>query len=207
MYIRTQIVLHTSDGIPANWITNSWCLSTASNPTTADYNAYTALFRQFYVDIVSVLAIPVAQIEHQAKYINLGSILKPNYPIYEEVWTLPSLNSNAQLPSEVAICLSMQGTRVSGIAQARRRGRVFIGTIASATMTNGRPNAATRTTLVNAVNALKDGLLLASLPAVLCIWSKRDTQAVTVNNVWVDDAYDTQRRRGPRATVRTTLVI
>lgn len=207
MYLRAQIVLATSDAIPANYVTNSWCLSTAADPTVADYNAYTALFRQFYVDISTALAIPITSIGHLAKYINLASILKPNYPLYEETWSLPAPNSNAQLPSEVSICLSMQGTRVSGIPQARRRGRVFIGTIAAATMTNGRPNLLTRTLLVDSVNGLKDGLLLAPLPASLCVWSKIDSQAVAVNNVWVDDAYDTQRRRGPKATARTTLVI
>lgn len=205
--LRVQITLATSDAIPANYVTNSWCINTGSVPSNAQFAEYVQDFRQFYVDIASVLAIPITSIGHVAKFIDLESLLRPNYPLYEEVWSLPSVSSNAQLPSEVAICLSMQGTRASGTPQARRRGRVYIGTIASATMTLGRPNSTTRTTLVNAVDTLKESLLVAALPAQLCIWSEVDATAVLVNNVWVDDAYDTQRRRGAQVTARTTLVL
>lgn len=205
--IRVQITLKTIDGISANWLTNTWALTNSVDPTEADFNEYTQCFRSFYVACTSIQALPLNSVGHIAKYIDLDETVKPIYPVYEETWSLPAVSSNAQLPSEVAMCLSYQCERQSGVPQASRRGRVYIGPIASATMDQGRPSAAARTTLVNAGKALYDDLLACTTPAALTVWSNKLRQTGAIAEFWVDNAYDTQRRRGPKPTLRTTVTV
>jgi hypothetical protein len=114
------------------------------------------------------------------------------------------------LPQEVALCMSYQATAASGFPQRRRRGRIYAGplqtnagaagTIAGA---DGRPTAL-------AINTLKQlGTYLIGNPPPLtsgsAVWgvrSQMDDVTRPVTTGWVDNEWDTQRRRGRRATTR-----
>lgn len=205
--MRVAITLKTTDGISANWMSNQWALTNTINPVEADFQEYTDCFQTFYQSISSIMAKPLTSIGHIAKYIDLDETVKPIYPVYEDTFDLAAVNSNAQLPSEVAMCLSYQAARTSGVPQASRRGRVYIGTIASSAMDAGRPSTAAQTTLVNAGKALYDDLLLCTTPTALTVWSDKLRQTGGIAEFWVDDAFDTQRRRGPKPTSRITVSI
>lgn len=131
------------------------------------------------------------------------------------------------LPSEVAGCLSFEGTPEGGLIQSRRRGRVYIGPLnvaaASSAGAGGvdavrRPstafNNAIRTAgqrLANEVDPFAEWVVYSrpfagrgevirpgksTLPAI----AARPGSTVNIDRVWTDDAFDTQRRRGERAT-------
>jgi len=129
----------------------------------------------------------------------------PRVPV--GITTLANLTCDTTaLPDEVALCLSFQGDRVSGIPQARLRGRVFLGPLGRAALgaagLGDRPVAAARTAWANA----GDGLLAASAAATNWEWGvfSQDYNIFTpITNGWVDDAFDTQRRRGLRPINRT----
>jgi hypothetical protein len=109
------------------------------------------------------------------------------------------------MPPEVAICLSYQAAKISGVPQARRRGRVFIGPLNTSAMgTDGRPATAFINALVGAADALKDP---AGAPDWdWSTWSSFDpTVSTVIDNGWVDNEFDTQRRRGRKYTTRTTF--
>lgn len=116
---------------------------------------------------------------------------------------------------------------------ARRRGRVFFGPIDStqAAMTtpvagDARPSAGLLAALVENTNNLRVGSGVSGAGYTFVIYSRpyegrneiarpgrpslpaipaRAGQAFVVEQVWVDDAFDTQRRRGTARTTRTIL--
>lgn len=194
--------------ISADFVTNSWCIDTgAFAPDGSELDDFVAIFKDFYDDIESLLSVDIAQTGHIIKFIDLESVLVPNYPYFETTFNLLTNPSAAAFPQEVALCLSMQGARVSGTPQARRRGRVFIGPITTATMTDGRPNSTARGTLATAADTLAGNLKAAERPSELSIWSVTDGVAVVVRDGWVDNAYDTQRRRGVSPTARSVFEV
>lgn len=92
--------------------------------------------------------------------------------------------------------MSYEGEKVSGQKQARRRNRVYLGPFRGAVLgLDGRPTP----TLVTNVKNAGAGLKAASDASVNWEWvvySNTDKQIMAPKHLWVDDAWDTQRRRG-----------
>jgi hypothetical protein len=59
------------------------------------------------------------------------------------------------------------------------------------------------TTLATAAQTLCAGLKAQTNIAELCVWSQVDQFAVEVDNGWIDNAFDTQRRRGQQVSTKT----
>jgi hypothetical protein len=112
----------------------------------------------------------------------------------------------ATLPEEVSICLSYYAAPASGQPANRRRGRIFIGPLAQVAMLTGgttsfsQPAAAARTAIAGAAAVLAD----QSEPYQWCVYSVTDQQERQIVGGWVDNSFDTQRRRGRRPTSRNT---
>jgi hypothetical protein len=126
----------------------------------------------------------------------------PRIPVGSRTGTFtPGTNT---LPTEVALCVSYQAAQVSGQPQARRRGRIFIGPLAHAAedSNNGVPSPAIISTLANAAAELLSAAQ-ASTSAQWIVYSPTGNSHADVDNGWVDNAFDTQRRRGQAATART----
>lgn len=134
-------------------------------------------------------------------------------------------NNTTALPSEVAMCMSLRadyGTRqeeapddgdADGAIErprSRRRGRVYIGPLNAGVVdaSSGVPRVAAiaRETLTLAAKKLDDALEAMGLGG-LYIFSREDWAAVKATHVWVDDAFDIQRRRGEGPTTRNTLAL
>lgn len=129
---------------------------------------------------------------------------EPRAPKAERTFTL-SLGTNT-LPPEIALCLSFQANQVSGQPQARRRGRVYLGPWSpGVTQSNtGRPTSG----LVDAIRDAAQVLLDASQAAGGWAWqifSPTNNNSPLVDNGWVDDEWDIQRRRGRLPTERLTF--
>lgn len=206
MIVRAQVILHTVDALSANYLTNSWCFRTSDDPGSADFLDYTNCFKDFYDDLAGILGAPLAQNGHEVKYYDLEQAVPPNYPLAINNWNLASNPSTTGLPSEVAICLSFQGVKTPGFPQNRRRGRVYLGPIATSINTAARPSSGARSQICDAAATLCSNLKAADAPGLLSVWSHVDNDAVEVNDGWVDDTFDTQRRRGVQSTSRTTWV-
>jgi len=202
--IRAQVILHTDDAIAANYVTNSWCIDCTDFPSSAEIIDYTAAFATFYSSLVTFLGGDLAQNGHEIKYYDLLQTVPPNYPIEIDTFNLTSGPTTDPLPSEVALCLSFQGSKVPGSPQNRRRGRVYIGTLNTTYTAGGRPASSIMTAMANAAEQLSEDLNTSSNVAYLSVWSQMDGAAVHVTDGWIDNAYDTQRRRGVERTSRTT---
>lgn len=201
---RAQVTLRTADAIPANYATNSFCVEV--NPDgPLDTDEMTVCIKDFYDDVIAYLSPALLQTGHLIKYTNLPGT-PPNYPFEEDTFNLASAPTGTELPREVSLCLSFQGARAAGFPQARRRGRVYIGPVNTGGNSAGRPSSAMRTAFANAGATFKSNIEAITGGAhSWAIWSVADQEAVHVDNGWVDDAWDTQRRRGNEVTSRTTF--
>jgi len=203
---RVQIILATSDANPANFVTNTFCIEHGVHP---DGDEVKAAFKAAY-DVIgsSYLSQQIAQNGHWIKLVDaIGTA--PLYPWYESAWSLASAPSGTPLPPEVALCLSFQGERLSGQEQRRRRGRVYFGPLGNAVVsTNARPAAGFVQDLEDFAIELASELAGLTQPGVLwSVWSTTDTESVAITDGWVDDEFDTQRRRGRAYTTRNTWAI
>lgn len=125
--------------------------------------------------------------------------LEPRVPVHSEPFTPVAAADNTNMPNEVALCLSFQGVPQAGQSQARRRGRVFMGplnhqAIDSAAAGN-LPGATFREALLDFGEDLQAVIEAGSLYS-WTVHSRIANQHVRVDNLWVDNAWDTQRRRG-----------
>lgn len=132
---------------------------------------------------------------------------QPRVPIYEEAADYGAPSASVALPSEVALCLSFHGTFESGEPNARRRNRIYLGPFTeadndSSTDNISRPSAG----LLADIDDAASNLLIASGGSAAWQWdvySPTEDASHAVVAGWVDNAWDTQRRRGRRPTART----
>jgi hypothetical protein len=202
--IRAQVILHTTDNLPENFATNSWCFNLAS---TAGAGALlTPILKDFYDDIIAYYSAGITQNGHEIKYTELPGT-PPNYPFDTDIWNFGAAPSGNAIPQELAVCLSFQGDRAAGLPQARRRGRIYIGPLDSTAMTNDRPAAGLLTALANAAQTLSASVDAIGGGSYWAVWSQVDQDAVPLADGWIDNAFDVQRRRGLLATSRTTFTL
>lgn len=110
--------------------------------------------------------------------------------------------SGTGLPEEVALCLSYY----AGRPLPRRRGRIYVGPLADTAVQTGtgnvEPHPSFRQTLAQAAAGLASQSATAQVRWHLL--SQTDQSAHMITGGWIDNAFDTQRRRGSKATARTT---
>jgi len=121
--------------------------------------------------------------------------------------TLPDrpLQSSTGVPEEVAICVSYHGAPPR---TARRRGRIYFGPLGS---TGEEVFPASSAAFTRVPDPLITDLIDAAeqLIAAGVGWCVRSTvpaeNFVPITGGWVDNRFDTQRRRGPEVSLRTTF--
>lgn len=113
------------------------------------------------------------------------------------------------LPAEVALCASYSGLVDSTANRDNRRGRIYIGPLSDAAVDGSlgttdvaRPNSTVMTTLVEASQRL--ALDSTTEGAPWSVYSRTLNQLTAIERGWVDNEWDTQRRRGYKATARTS---
>lgn len=102
-------------------------------------------------------------------------------------------------PHEVALCMSYYSAR----NLPSSRGRIYLGPLPGSVMGAQQPNSAYVTAVLGIATAIHTAAGAAALVWSLHSVKENNYQAIT--NVWVDNAWDTQRRRGIAATTRSKL--
>jgi hypothetical protein len=145
---------------------------------------------------------------------------KPRAPIFEFVDTAApfTLIAGDSLPGEVAVCLSYEGVKLSGVPQGRRRGRIYLGPLAVSAIddTDATGKARPQQDLLTIATLAADALHIAMSAAgfewqvyspTIDAAGVGDLAAFTViDHWWMDNAFDIQRRRGASPTGRTVKV-
>lgn len=124
-----------------------------------------------------------------------------------EVACVCSLEAVGRAEAPVNVPAGVPGPEGDLRPRQRKSGRIYIGPLN--TFASGgspapvRPAANFIDTIHDAADRLHDGLTATMAPAQWGVWSRKDAEVNDVVAVTVDNAFDTQRRRGPRATTRT----
>jgi hypothetical protein len=146
-------------------------------------------------------------------------------PIDVSPFTLGAAGTSTPLPSEAAVVLTLEADGRAGAAvesdtnviapattsrpKSRRTGRVFIGPCNSlSTALAGqaaRPHQVFRDTILAAALKLDADLNAVAGDYDLAVWSRADARITACEAVSIDDAWDTQRRRGVQPTERRRL--
>lgn len=135
----------------------------------------------------------------------------PRAPLID--WPMPvgghAGASSKNLPDEVALCLSYSAGAASGLPIARRRGRIFIGPFSDNALRTGEgvstesaPSLALMECIVDAATDMHG--VAAGAGFDWSVWSPTDQAAVSILKWHVDNAWDTQRRRGNKPTARVS---
>lgn len=131
---------------------------------------------------------------------------EPRVPIYDESMSLGAhspLNTQ-NLPAEVALCASYRGPLESGTNPRRRRGRLYIGplNVGGSTGTGVTPARPSGTMIAVWAGASKRLAGTNNDFRQWVVYSRRGGDFTEITAGWVDNSFDTQRRRGERASSR-----
>lgn len=208
---RIQAVIERVNHVPADAIVNTWHFD---SDQTFDEDADDTLDRlkQFYTDIFGgsiIGSLASGKVDYK-----VYDMADPTPRVPRITSTQTGLNvAGSSLPGECSVVLSFQAAKVAGVAQARRRGRIFLGPISAnaVELTNGdmQVKAAHRDVIAAAAADLAHGpdagdARLAVYSPTIDAGGTLDDAFSDVVDGWVDNAVDIQRRRGAKATTRTT---
>lgn len=138
----------------------------------------------------------------------LGAVGGAGSGLPEEVCVVLSYNADL---TDIPVSVTDPGPPVvTTRPQARRRGRLYFGPLwdAASFETAGvvRPIGGLRNVLGWAMTDYCNAVEAATTGQVV-VWSKADAAGYPVVEGYVDDAWDTQRRRGPDPTARTIFTV
>jgi hypothetical protein len=199
---RTQVELAATSGNALDKATNVWHF--IADDLTALNLALTQV-TTFYNAIDGQMSGNVAATGHRIRCYDLSDP-EPRAPVVDQGLAGMTLGTTRTAP-ELAICVSFQAPRQSGVSQARRRGRLYLGPWKADVVdsTNGFPSAGALGVIGGAVQTLLDASQAAATWA-WAVYSPTNAVAIEVTDAWLDNAFDVQRRRGVTATTRTTFV-
>lgn len=176
--------------LPADWITNTLAFQAPGTPGSVDYE-------QLAEEVKEAFSLSVPR---PAGYTTVEA------KVYEETDPEPrpirgqairedAGGGGAPGPREVAICLSFYAVR----NLPKQRGRVYIGPLTVTNMAE-RPSDALIAQIATLVPRL-DAINVSNFK--WAVWSRVDGIFQNVTNWWIDDEWDTQRRRGLKSTKRS----
>lgn len=212
MQFSVQVRFRSATGIPADDVVNTWSFVGAGLADEAHALEATQRLDAFYSDLQAggnrVITYYPEDVLSGVVDMSVYDITdpKPRAPIFEgSVDHSAELGTGNAIPEEVALCLSFAADPISGTPQRRRRGRVYLGPFTTSSLdtdpTTGRPIP--NPNMVSTVILAAEGLLAANdVDMSWAVWSRVGNSLAAVTNGWVDNAFDTQRRRGADATSR-----
>lgn len=215
--IRVQASMESGSLLPEDACVNVWhwwCL--AADPADAIDDIHAGL-DTFYAGLAPGMTVNTFTGNIAYKYYDLSDP-EPRSVIATRTSTGLDVGTGDGLPTECSICLSFGGAPGSGLNPRRRNGRVYLGpwsTGASTTIT-GFVNVASPTisdilgaaeSLVAAGGVTAAWSVFSPTTAGAAPWDEATLEAATtwVTRGFVDNAFDTQRRRGTAATTRGTF--
>jgi hypothetical protein len=203
-----QNIFYGKSGLVEDRYINTWHFS---GPTTgvgsAQFDNIRDMLKDFYTkkngvwsELCKKLSLGIQTFADVVIY-DLGQP-KPRVPLYSGRYSGFQTGQSIAMPHEVALCFSFEAARVSGAVQSRRRNRVYIGPFNYDVADNaGRPTLELQTMIYDSGMALK-AAADASLDWEWSVWSPTNEEDYEVSHIWVDNAFDTQRRRGLAPTTR-----
>lgn len=212
--IRVQTVLKPTSNISKDFVTNTMHFridhdgegAVAPDRSVNDMiNEVLDALETFYNNMGGAIFGGLSQTGHNFKVYRLDEP-EPRFPRLERTWDFTFIPATAMLPAECAIVASFESFEAPGFKQASRRNRIYLGTLAAATSSNaGRIEDSVRTDIADAMVALFDDQDGAGFTGwTWIVYSPTLDTWAPVKAGHVDNAFDTQRRRGVSSTFRST---
>jgi len=215
--LRVQASHSSTSTLPEDACVNVWhwwCL--AEDPADAFDDIHAGL-DSFYANLATWQTINTMTDEIHYKYYDLSDP-EPRSVIEERDSTGLTLGEGDGLPTEVSVCMSFGGAPGSGLNPRRRNGRVYLGPFGTGITTTitGYVNVSSAffADMVPAAEAL---IAAGGVTAVWAVfspttagappWDEATLEGATtwVTQGYFDNAFDTQRRRGTKASFRSTF--
>lgn len=206
-HVKTQVVLQGATNVPEDRFITTWHFNTGLDFSSSATNIHIALAKVIGTtteinanglhQYLSEFVLRPFEMRHYDM-----TQAQPRVPIISTA-VLPAYapgSSASDLPEEVAACLSFHG---DAPVTSRTRGRVFWGplnTMARTDASTGAPVRTSDTFQTQAANALT---VLAGDTVNWSVYSPTGLTLTRVTGGFIDNALDTQRRRGPKTTART----
>lgn len=212
--IRAQVTFpNVSTGLPRDVAMNTFHFRTPPGPPSGGdlvdiANALIAFYNDTAPGAVNPVRNWLSAVIGSACTIRLYDLAdaEPRVPVLVTPWVLGDHGGSA-LPNEVSVVLSFRADPVPGVPAARLRGRVYIGPLnqTGSELSAGdlRPSIAITDSIARSGDRLRTRSLELGVE-----WVVRSVAGLMQNavaRVHVDNAYDTQRRRGLRPTTRVTI--
>lgn len=217
-WCRAQVSLAADTTVPADAAVNVFHFYSADADDVDDIVPTMNVALEAFYDAIQGQLSSILTGAGSIKYYDMTDP-EPRAPVADDTFTFTPASASSY-PPEVALCLSYHGAVESGVPLARRRGRIYIGPVAaSAGEISGartQPNSTFLSNLGTAAAALAG---ITGPPT--CVWSVFSpttagpapwSEGVLANAFTpivgghIDNAWDTQRRRGQAATSRTLWV-
>jgi hypothetical protein len=216
-HLLAQARFARDSGLSEDVVVNTFHFATPGAGTVEDALTAATRVRDFYTTvgpggpgaITSFLSSVLATTGHEVRVYDLAQP-KPRVPLVTLLFDRTVEPAGDPLPSEVALVLSYRAATAAGDIKARQRGRLYIGPFmesesGAVVASDARPS----TTLMNAI--LFSGKKLADAAPLgtgvqWSVYSPTTLLLKTVVAVHVDNAWDTQRRRGASATGRVAAL-
>ena len=216
--LRVQACLERDTGLPVDRFCNTFYFVTPlpGPATAADLDEAEELVIQFYNAPAGtsnsvgqyMSSLLKAGQSHTVKIYDMTAP-KPR-PVIREAKFSIDFATKQPMPAEVAVCLSYKADSQPGVLPGRLRGRVYVGPLGvdsiSSTINDG--DVAPHAALMLALRDASILLLAAGGPPTAptglqwVVYSPTRAKASIITSTYVDNAFDTQRRRGGRATQR-----
>lgn len=206
--VRALCVWPWTTGRPEDVSSNTFHFNVTGTLLTEVTNIFTALNSFYGSAYGNDQRSPL--IDHDAGFVRFYDMseAEPRVPIDEFAFTaLSGTAGTTALPPEAAMVVSVRAEIESGDNKRRRMGRTYLGPFSTQALSSGtgRPGSGFISNLVTAAN----NLLIASNTAdpdwVWAIYSPTDGVARQVVEGYVNNEFDTQRRRGLVDTSRSAF--
>ena len=205
-HFQAQWIWQGPSGLPEDVFVNTWyfrnddALATPEVVGSAIQSVLAAFYGAVNGSATSALTAFMSDVLGSAllKIYDLGQAL-PRYPVYESDTLIVPTSTSGQLPREVSVVGSFYSAR-----GPRRRGRHYLGPLVtsameqSGTLERAVPSSALTT-------AIRESYLNVLNTSENVTWAQVSTTYGEANPVlggWIDNAFDTQRRRGGAPTSR-----
>lgn len=184
-------------------VTNTWYFDVDDATVLGVTNAQAAV-DTFYTSIKSYLSPLQDWLGGRAKWYDMSDP-EPRAPFAEGTFIVSGSPAAGTSLPEASICMSYQGSKISGASQARRRGRLYLGPLGNNAIstTSGKVASGAVTAVQSAAQTLLDASGLGDWTWVL--YSRTNGASVLIDNGWIDNAPDIQRRRGVDYDSRVTF--
>lgn len=191
---RAVITLNPSSGLPRDEVVNRIHYDVITTPALARATVNLAI--ETFFDTVDIyLSALILQTGHVVTHYNLDDP-PPRVPQGEFTFSFNSAPGVNRLPGEVAVVMSSRAAAISGVNPGSLRNRFYLGPISrDIVAVTGLIDSTVTAAFANALQTMWNSIN-ASGEAEAVVYSDTLATAYPIQTCWVNNEFDTQRRRG-----------